>query len=642
MDTFLPSLNDIEAKIEVLVALTPHWIPLERIGLVVILLTIYHFIYHTLLPFLSFVFMLPPPKVIVKPEEDEELDILPDTKYKKLDPKQFQNHKKVQLYDPSTYQWLGEINVTSKEEVNEIVNKARIAQSEWKNSSFNKRRLLMRTLQRFITENQEICAKVAVRDSGKTLLDAIIGEILVTCEKLAWLTHSGEKYLKPEARSTGRMMIMKKVRVEYIPLGVIGAIVPWNYPFHNLFNPISASLFSGNAIVIKVSEYASWSIKYYKRVIDACLDAVGAPRDLVQFVVGYGDTGDALVRSGVDKVIFVGSPNVGRIVAKSASDNWTPVVLELGGKDPFVVCEDADVTSIVQTACRGVWQNMGQNCAGPERFLVYEGVYDQFCNEVKAVASRLKTGSSLGDVSIDCGAICMGPRQLQNYQDLVDDAVSKGARAIVGGYIPSGRSDNEESRRLSQGCFYPPTVLIDVPENAKIMQEEIFGPIMCVHKVRGNSDSEAVRIANNCNFALSSCAFSGSTARARKVASQLTAGMSAVNDLEGCTYMSQSLPFGGLKQSGYDRFAGPEGLRGLCSIRSVCEDLIPFMRNSIPPPMQYPASGVGHLFAQGLIHFFYSTNWLDNIKGIWMLTIYGGYTPPKAATTIIGETSKNK
>jgi acyl-CoA reductase-like NAD-dependent aldehyde dehydrogenase len=155
---------------------------------------------------------------------------------------------------------------------------------------------------RYITENQEACARVAVRDSGKTLLDAIIGEVLVSCEKLAWLAHSGEQYLQPESRDTGRMMIMKKVRVEFQPLGVIGAIVPWNYPFHNVFNPVSAALFSGNAIVIKVSEYASWSIGYYKRIIDACLEAVGAPKDLVQFVVGYGPTGDALVRSGVDKV----------------------------------------------------------------------------------------------------------------------------------------------------------------------------------------------------------------------------------------------------------------------------------------------------------------------------------------------------
>jgi acyl-CoA reductase-like NAD-dependent aldehyde dehydrogenase len=285
---------------------------------------------------------------LTKEESDDKLE-----GYPKFDPKRLENDNKVvHLWDPATFDYFGSKPVMSTEDVQNIVQRAKSAQKVWEKSTFSQRRLLLRTMLRYITENQESCARVAVRESGKTFLDAIIGEVLVTCEKLAWLIDSGEQYLSPEYRSTGRMMIMKKVHVQYVPLGVIAAIVPWNYPFHNVFNPVSAALFSGNAIVIKVSEYASWSIDYYKRIIDACLDAVGAPRDLVQFVVGYGATGDALVRSGVDKIIFVGSPGVGALVARSASANLTPVVLELGGKDPFIVCEDADVKSIVQTACR--------------------------------------------------------------------------------------------------------------------------------------------------------------------------------------------------------------------------------------------------------------------------------------------------
>ncbi len=145
--------------------------------------------------------------------------------------------------------------------------------------------------------------------------------------------------------------------------------------------------------------------------------------------------------------------------------------------------------------------------------------------------------------------------------------------------------------------------------------------------MKGNSDEEAIRMANNCDFALSSCAFSASTERARNIASQLVAGMSAVNDLEGCTYMSQSLPFGGCKKSGYDRFAGPEGLRGLCHIRSVCEDLIPFVRNSIPPPMHYPSTGVGHHFASGLIDMFYSTSIWGNLQGLFKVIRYSTSAP---------------
>lgn len=557
-----------------------------------------------------------PPKVVVEITADEKGDVLGNKPKFDLN-KLGKSPNEVHLFDPSTLEYFGSKPVMTDDDVRKCVAKARDAQQIWKSSSFATRKLLMRTMLRYITENQEVCAKVAVRDSGKTMLDALIGEVLVTCEKLAWLASSGEQYLVPEYRDTGRMMMMKKVHVEFVPLGVIGAIVPWNYPFHNVFNPVSAALFSGNAIVIKVSEYASWSIDYYKRIIDGCLDAVGAPRDLVQFVVGYGGTGNALVTSGVDKVIFVGSPGVGVMVAKAASANLTPVVLELGGKDPFVVCDDVDVQSVLQTACRGVWQNMGQNCAGPERFFVYEKIYDEFCDGITKIVKRMKQGPSIGDPYVDCGAICMGPNQLLAYQRLVDDAVKKGAKVLSGGYIP-----DKKDKILSAGSFYPPTILADVPENAIIAQEEIFGPIMCIFKVKNNSDDEAVRMANNCEFALSSCAFSGSTDRARALASRLVAGMSSVNDLEGCTYMSQSLPFGGCKKSGYDRFAGPEGLRGLCMIRSVCEDLVPFIRNSIPPPMQYPATGVGCNFAQGLIHMFYSTSIYGNIKGIFFLIKY--------------------
>lgn len=450
---------------------------INLISNLLVLFIIYHllkFLTSLFISIFNFIYLLfepQPNKVIVEIKEDESNIILKNKP--KFDMNRLNGESKtVFYYDPSTLDYLGERQAMDANEVKLIVEKARIAQFTWKNSTFAKRRGLMRTMSRYITENQETCARVAVRDSGKTMLDALIGEVLVTCEKLSWLASSGEQYLVPEKRDTGKMMMMKSVRVEFVPLGVIGAIVPWNYPFHNVFNPVSAALFSGNSIVIKVSEYASWSIGYYKRIIDGCLDAVGAPRDLVQFVVGYGETGAALVSSGVDKIIFVGSPAVGVMVARAASTNLTPVVLELGGKDPFVVCDDVDVKSIIQTACRGVWQNMGQNCAGPERFFVYEKVYDEFCDGVTKVVKQMKQGPSNGDVFVDCGAICMGPNQLKAYQRLVDDAVSKGARILSGGFIPEKNSD------LASGSFYPPTIVADVPENALMAQEEIFGNLL--------------------------------------------------------------------------------------------------------------------------------------------------------------------
>eukprot|EP00937_MAST-01D_sp_MAST-1D-sp2_P004250 g4250.t1 len=569
------------------------------------------------------------PRVRVALEPEEREDVLRGRA--KFDPATMPAaaaRGKVPCWDPCTMDALGELEADSAERVREKVALARAAQAQWASSSFAQRRRLMRTLRRYIVENMDTIARVAVRDSGKTMVDAYFGEVLVTCEKLKWLASgAGEAALRDERRAPGSMMMTKRVRVEYRPFGVIGAIVPWNYPFHNVFNPLSAALFAGNGIVIKVSEYASWSAQYYGRVIDACLRAAGAPAGLVQFVFGHAEAGSALVTSGADKLIFVGSPGVGAKVMAAAAPALTPVVLELGGKDPFVVCDDADLGAVLQIAVRGVFQNMGQNCAGPERFFVHAAVHDDFAARAAALVSTLRTGASLGDAYVDCGAITMGRRQMEHYQALVDDAVRRGARLLAGGRLPSASA-------AASGSFYPPTVLAGVPHDARIASEEIFGPIMCIFSVPADGfDAGVVRAANKgCEFALSSCAFSASRARAAKIAGGLRAGMSAVNDLEGTTYMSQSLPFGGCGKSGFDRFAGPEGLRGLCVVRAVSEDRVAWLRTSIPPPLQYPSTGRGAAFSAALIRLFYGHGpWQKLLGVVDILKAVAGPAPPRAA-----------
>ncbi|GIL95004.1 hypothetical protein Vretimale_1119 [Volvox reticuliferus] len=367
------------------------------------------------------------------------------------------------------------------------------------------------------------------------------------------------------------MSFYKAARVEYVPVGVVGAIVPWNYPFHNVLNPLTAALFAGNALVIKVSEHASWSTGYYGRMIEAALEAAGAPADLVQIVTGYGEAGNALVTGGVDKVIFVGSTQVGKLVMRAAAETLTPVVLELGGKDAFIVTEDADLNAVIQISLKAAYLNCGQNCAGGERFFVHDKVYDKFLEEVVPLIRNLRQGNPLGPEPVDCGAMCM-PGLAEKVHGLVEDAVARGARLLAGGKLRSALE--------AGGQFYPPTLLADVRPGMKIWEEEVFGPVMSV--VRWSADDEVVELANDCSFGLGSSVFAGSQRRARDIASRLEAGMSAINDF-GTTYMCQSLPFGGVKHSGFDRFAGVEGLRGLCVPKAVCEDRFPMlMKSSIP------------------------------------------------------------
>lgn len=308
---------------------------------------------------------------------------------------------------------LGTLPVMKKEEVATRIARARAAQKIWAKSSFAQRRLLMKTILKFIIDNQDAIARVSARDSGKSKVDAAMGEIMVTCEKLRWTINRAEQYLQPERRESGTLMVHKRVWVEWMPVGVVGAIVPWNYPFHNVFNPLIAALFSGNALVVKVSEYASWSTRYYGAIIQECLKAVGAPTDLVQIITGMGETGHALVTGGVNKLIFVGSPEIGGKVMQAAATTWhpTPVVLELGGKDPFIVCEDYAVTDdLVQVAVRGVFIHMGQNCAGPERFFIYESIYDDFVDRCAKLIRKMETGNPLSSSRVDCGAVVMGSR----------------------------------------------------------------------------------------------------------------------------------------------------------------------------------------------------------------------------------------
>mmetsp|Transcript_35117 Transcript_35117/g.108797 ORF Transcript_35117/g.108797 Transcript_35117/m.108797 type:complete len:598 (-) Transcript_35117:64-1857(-) len=573
---------------------------------------------YYVIDFSGIVFEWPVPRVSVDPALAE-----PPTGAKKFDLKAHEaagaartlDQSVVRCWDPCTLADLGTVPTTSPADVVKAVARCRAAQEQWATSSFAQRRKLMRVMLRFVVDNQATIARVAVRDSGKTLTDAIFGEVLVTCEKLKWLAFNGERVLAPESRETGSMVwFTKKVHVEYRPLGVIGAIVPWNYPFHNVFNPVSAALMAGDGIVVKVSEYASWSAaNYYGAALKACLKAAGAPEDLVQIVHGYGPTGAALVGGGVDKVIFVGSPGIGAKVMEHASKTLTPVVLELGGKDPFVVCDDVgegDLDRIAQIALRGVFQSMGQNCAGPERFFVGAKVYDGFLKRIKAVADQLVVGASNDDPAVDCGAVVMGGLSRDRLQSLVDDAVARGATILSQGKTAPSK--------LEGTSFFPPTVLYNVPMTARLATEEIFGPIMCIF-VPTTSDDDAVAKANACGFGLSSCAFAASTARAAAVATRLKAGMSSVNDLEGTTYLSQSLPFGGVGESGFDKFAGPEGLRGLCLARSCCADRVGLLRTSIPGPIQYPSKGKGHVFAMGLVELFYGNGLLGKIAGIFKL-----------------------
>ncbi len=467
----------------------------------------------------------------------------------------------IECSDPATREALGTVAVDDPEDVRAAVARARLAQVAWRPTDFEaRRRVLGRVADHIVDHMDELC-ELVVRDSGKTLENALMGEIWPVLEKLRWTISRGERYLRPETVSSG-LLLHKRARLEFHPLGIIGAITPWNYPLQNIMNPIIPGIMAGNAVVVKPSEWVAWSAGRVIEIFRDALRAEGFPADVVSMVQGYGETGRALIESGIDSLVFIGSLRNGQRVLEAAAKTITPVVLELGGKDPFIVCEDADLDQAAHAAMSGCFISCGQNCVASERLLVFDAVYDDFERRAAGLVRNLRQGNPRGGHVVDVGAM-VTPLQLDIVERLVNRAVEQGARVVVGG-----------QRVLSdQGDFFAPTVLADVTGDMDIMQEEVFGPVMLLCRVK--DENEAIAVANGTAFGLSSSVFSRDHAKARRIADRLQAGMTAINEFGGMTYMAQDLTFGGVKGSGFGRMNGRDGLRACCNVKAVLDDRFP-------------------------------------------------------------------
>jgi acyl-CoA reductase-like NAD-dependent aldehyde dehydrogenase len=386
--------------------------------------------------------------------------------------------------------------------------------------------------------------------------------------------------------------------------------------FHNMLNHIISGIFAGNAVVGKVSEHTSWSAEYFGRIVQKALEVHGYDPNLVQTVTGFGDAGAALVADPlIAKVIFTGSPGVGRKVMEGAAPYLKPVILELGGKDPMVLVNDVKLSAVIPWAMRGCFQNCGQNCCGIERVFVYESIHDDFIEAIKpkvaALVQNIPLATCGSSGQVDCGAMVMD-RQIDIIQELVDDAVAKGATVHVGG---------KRNAKL-KGQFYEPTLISGITSDMRISKEEVFGPIMAVIKVPNDDDAECIRMVNNCDFGLGACVYAGDQKRGEYIGQQIKSGMLTVNDF-AVNYLIQALPFGGVKESGFGRFAGPEGLRACCLERAIVTDRIPGVRTAIPASLDYPMTEKSIAFGSSLIQFFYNESLIGKIMGIFGLIKYG-------------------
>jgi acyl-CoA reductase-like NAD-dependent aldehyde dehydrogenase len=438
---------------------------------------------------------------------------------------------------------------TSATEMAEVVGRARAAGQRWaKVPPAQRARHLLRARLALLERMDEV-VDTMVAETGKLRTEAIVNEILVACELITWYARNAPKVLAPRKVAPG-ILVHKRAERRLEPLGVVAVISPWNYPLVLSLGPVSTALFAGNAVVLKPSEFTPGT----GRLVGQLFSGLGAHGDIVQVVTGDGRTGDTLVRSEVDKVCFTGSVATGTAVMRAAAERRTPVLLELGGKDPMIVCADADLDRAAAAAVWGAFTNCGQTCIGTERVYVVDEVYDAFVQKVLDLSARLRQAPD-GDV----GAM-IHSAQVEVSEAHVADAVSKGATVATGGRrtVVGGRP------------AFEPTVLLDVDHTMLSMRDETFGPLLPVMRVSG--PEEALALANDTPYGLGASVFARDRELVERLVDGLEAGNVWVNDVM-VGFAVPGLPFGGVKASGTGVTHGEDGLREFTRVKAVVRDV---------------------------------------------------------------------
>ena len=463
------------------------------------------------------------------------------------------------VYNPATTHEIGRAPLTMPEEVARAVGRAREAQPAWASRSFHERGSVIMEARKIILNELDEIADLISRETGKPGAEAIAMEVAPALDLMQYFARKTATLLRPRRISVGLYWTMGRSSYEiYKPLGVVGIISPWNFPWATPLDEVVMALMAGNSAVLKPSELTPLTAM---KIHDA-LSRAGLPENVFQVVTGDGSTGAALVASGVDKIMFTGSVATGRRVAEAAAKYLIPVVLELGGKDAMIVLDDANIVNAARGALWGAFANCGQSCASVERCYVHESIAEQFTAEVVRETKRLRQSTNT-DKATDLGPMS-SERQLSIVERHVNQAINHGAVALTGG----------ERVRDVAGPFYPPTVLTNVTHEMDVMREETFGPVLPIMTFR--TDEEAVRLANDSDFGLTASVWTNNIGRGQQLARQIDAGTVTINDVLYTHAIAQT-PWGGTKQSGLGRTHGQAGLLELVRPQHVHVNRLPLI-----------------------------------------------------------------
>ena len=432
----------------------------------------------------------------------------------------------------------------NNEQVTLTVKQARKAFPNWKSIGFSRRAEFIRDFAQELRRNKTNLAKTATQEMGKP-----VKESTSEVEKCAWVMEyfadNGYIFLNDELVNTDA----RKSVITFEPLGVIGSIMPWNFPYWQVLRFAAPSLMAGNTIVLKpASATMQCGIQ-----IENSFNNIGAPDGIFKTLVGDSRIADALIDSeDISAVTFTGSVPVGAKVASRATSQWKKCVLELGGSDPFIVCGDADIEKASTGAVKGRFINCGQSCIASKRFLVVKDVANAFIEKFVQKVKKLVVGDPMHDTT-DIGPLVNKPA-LENIDALVKDAVSNGAEVLAGG-APAGDG---------RGYFYKPTVLTKISTQMRIANEEVFGPVAPVSIVE--NEDEALKIANDSKFGLGASIWTEDLDRASKLSMAIESGIVTVNNM---VVSDPRVPFGGVKRSGFGRELSQYGMLEFVNIKSI-------------------------------------------------------------------------
>lgn len=452
---------------------------------------------------------------------------------------------KIDVINPANGEKVGSVPNGGKAEAKRAIEAAHTAFSTWTRLTAYERSNYLKKLNDLILENQEELAKTMTLEMGKPISQSI-GEAVYAATFVEWYAEEAKRIYGetiPSHMTNKRMQVWKK------PVGVVGAITPWNFPLAMITRKIAPALAAGCTVVVKPSrESPLTALKFMELINEA-----GFPKGVVNIVTGSSSqiVGEMMENPLVRKVTFTGSTEVGKLLIEQSAKNVTKLSLELGGHAPFIVLDDANIDLAVEHAIISKFRNTGQTCVCANRIFVQEKVYDAFVEKFAERVRKLNVGDTF-DKSVDIGPL-INESGLEKVAHHVQEAVEKGAQVVTGG-----------NRLASKGFYYAPTVIRDVDPSMEIMREETFGPVAPVQKIK--TDEEAVALANDTPYGLAAYLFTENVARGIRIIEQLDYGIVGWND--GLPSAAQA-PFGGMKESGYGREGGREGMEAFLETQYV-------------------------------------------------------------------------